>query len=1435
MISDQPDAALGQPGLEDPRPEVDKATLTLPPTPVPAPSPSAATLCPPSAADQAATFDSRSIPGYELLGELGRGGMGVVYKARQTKLGRFVALKMILAGGHAGASELARFRTEGQAIARLQHPNIVQVFEVGEHEGRPFFSLEFCGGGSLERRLNGTPLPFQEAARLIETLARALDTAHRQRIIHRDLKPANVLLLDDGAPKITDFGLAKKLDGSMPGGAGVSALGSLTVSGSIMGTPSYMAPEQAGGKSKEIGPACDIYSLGAILYECLTGRPPFKAATPLETVLQVVADEPVPPTRLQSRTPRDLETICLKCLRKEPTRRYETAEALADDLRRFLEGRPIVARPVGRIERATKWVRRNPVLAGAAVVVTAALLVGTGVSTYFGIDASRQAGRARINETIARDNEADALAARNELARANESLIQTAADLQRSRDDLETTMARSWLRPLALRGGDEPMSDGEWEALWELATIRRGRLSVRFVEEALRTPSASRQLRDRASLALPAAVGLDPQRRAEVESLLLARMDDPTLGDEQKTDLAVAASAWDGLGSPAAVRMAHQLSAALTNAGEPAAVAQETAGLIALASRMDARDSPNAAAAVLRAMKDPRASDNYASLAQGLLALADRMEARDAAAVVAQAAAVIIQGMKDSKEPNALYSLVPGLTALADRLDAKVATQAAAMIVQVMKENKDPSVLYTGASALPPLGARQNAEEAASITAQAAAILLQAMKDTKEPNALNSLAPALAVLTPRLDARESGEAASKLIQFMKETKEPNALNVLGPALTALAGRLDVGEVSQTARTLIQFMKDTKDPNAFSVLIPVLSAVAVRLDAREADQAAAALIQLMKGTKDPGALYVLATELSAVAPRMPAKDAAAVIAEGAGILLQNMKDAKEPNALNSLAPGLSALAAQMDARDADQAAATYLQLMKEAKEVNALNSLAPTFSAVAARLDARDAARSAATIIQVMKDTKDPSILYYLTTVLPALEGRLNAEDAAALTAQAVDILLQTMTESKEPIALQWAAPALATLADRMDARAAARAAAAIVLLMKDANSVNLLSTGLTALAARLDAREAAQDAATLLEYMKDTKDANAVITLASMVSTLAARLDAKEAAQSVTTLIQFMKESKLPNIVATLAPPLSALSGRLDAREAAQAAANLLQVMKDTRDPGSLAINNLTILAPSLSALAARMDASEAAAILVQAMKGSKDPSALGWLAQGLSEAAVRLEPRQAAAILVQAVKDTRDRNRLPLVAGGVPGGVDGSGVGPNVLQALAQGLLTMAARMEPGEAAQAATVFMQTMKDPDSRDQDALERLADTLSALLSPLPVAEIPSRSATVATAAISAGGGPSLGAIALLLPAAKLPPCRLSAQQVVQMLKMPTCIGPLRRVVLEQLGSLCQRSFSDAWEFVRFAQENNLDVDLATPPQRLEADTTTAARP
>ena len=291
-----------------------------------------------------------TVPGYEVLEELGRGGMGVVYKALEVSSKRLVALKLIRDVALAGPQQRARFRIESEAAARMRHANMVQVYEVGEHEGRPYFAMEFVAGGSLDKKLAGQPQPAGQAASLVRTLALAVQHAHVQQVIHRDLKPANILLAEDSTPKIVDFGLAKRLDSDST---------AWTQDGAVLGTASYMSPEQAAGRTAEVGAAADVYALGAILYECLTGRPPFQGNSYGQIIDQVLHDEPVPPTRLQSNVPRDLETICLQCLEKEAARRYSGAGKLADDLGQFLEGKPVAAVPPSARERLTRLAARD--------------------------------------------------------------------------------------------------------------------------------------------------------------------------------------------------------------------------------------------------------------------------------------------------------------------------------------------------------------------------------------------------------------------------------------------------------------------------------------------------------------------------------------------------------------------------------------------------------------------------------------------------------------------------------------------------------------------------------------------------------------------------------------------------------------------------------------------------------------------------------------------------------------------------------------------------------------------------------------------------------------------------------------------------------------------------------------------------------------------
>jgi serine/threonine-protein kinase len=380
-----------------------------------------------------------SIPGYRILGKLGEGGMSMVYKAHHLPLNRQVALKTILPRNELSEEALARFLGEAQAVARLRHPHIVQIHDIGSCGEVPYFCLEFVEGGSLDKKLAGTPQLPRSAAQFVEILARAMHHAHQCRIVHRDLKPGNILLAPSKRPeaaslggepgqaeryepKITDFGLAKQLDSDQR----------KTQANVILGTASYMAPEQAAGKSSQSDPLVDVYALGAILYEMLTGRPPFKGATWQDTLEAVRTQEPVPPSRLQPKTPRDLETICLKCLQKEPARRYGTALALAEDLERFLAGEPIRARPVGALERLWRWCRRHPALAGFGVTALLLLILATAIAVSVA-----QARAARLEEEVLRSNVYAAQGVAStvlwQFHRLSEPVVQVAEDPELSR------------------------------------------------------------------------------------------------------------------------------------------------------------------------------------------------------------------------------------------------------------------------------------------------------------------------------------------------------------------------------------------------------------------------------------------------------------------------------------------------------------------------------------------------------------------------------------------------------------------------------------------------------------------------------------------------------------------------------------------------------------------------------------------------------------------------------------------------------------------------------------------------------------------------------------------------------------------------------------------------------------------------------------------
>lgn len=414
---------------------------------------------------------------YELLEEIARGGMGVVFKARQINLNRIVALKMIFAGQFAGEEDVQRFYTEAEAAAQLDHPGIVPIFEIGEHQGQHYFSMGYVEGESLAQKVADGPLPPREAAELVRKICEAMAYAHERGVIHRDLKPANILIDRNGQPKVTDFGLAKRTE----------ADSNLTGTGQILGTPAYMPPEQASGKT-DVGPLADVYSLGAILYCLLTGRPPFQAASPMDTLLQVLDQEPASPRALNGIVPQDVDTICLKCLNKESRRRYAGAELMAAELSRFLRGEPILARPVGRVERCWRWCKRNPAVATATAAAVLFLVTGSILSTYFGMDAQNKAASALEAQGLAEVSAAQ--------ARASETKAKTSEAKATRLAEKEATASKNWQqaakRAEALRITSEIQRASDESPVRALSLIAE--LGDAITKNGLRPPRETRQL-----------------------------------------------------------------------------------------------------------------------------------------------------------------------------------------------------------------------------------------------------------------------------------------------------------------------------------------------------------------------------------------------------------------------------------------------------------------------------------------------------------------------------------------------------------------------------------------------------------------------------------------------------------------------------------------------------------------------------------------------------------------------------------------------------------------------------------------------------------------------------------------------------------------------------------------------------------------------------
>jgi hypothetical protein len=1012
------------------------------------------------------------VPGYVIEGVLGQGGMGIVYKARHLALKRMVALKMMLAGGHALPEQRDRFKSEAEAVARLQHVNIVQIHEVGEHQGLPFCALEFVSGGSLARKLSRRPLPASESARLLEALAQAMHLAHSRGIVHRDLKPGNVLLAEDGTPKISDFGLAKKLDEDS----------GQTQAGQVLGTPSYMAPEQAEGRTHRVGPPADVWALGAILYECLTGRPPFLGETALETLLQVRSQDPQPPHVRNPAVPRDLEVICLKCLHKEPEKRYASAQELADDLGRFLRGEPIEARPVGRVERLALWARRRPGIAVLLTAVFGLVVAGTAVSTYFGVLARRAAAEATDNAN-----------------KAKEAL-----------DKLEVTLAQSIGRPLGSQPGY--MHTSELDALWNLPASPSERVRLMVFEDALAAPESAIRLSRRAEAAVHAAVGLVPARRDSLRALLMSRLEDPEQ-DWRIGEVCVY------LGVALPIEEERFARPALGALREGIARTQKSylldrhvRTMAVLAGHLGPEDSLTAAEAVLEAAGKIAPPGYLSGMPEALVAIAPRLGPAGAARMLARVQAMLAQ----TNEPGLAVALGRVATALTARLPEREAGPAQVAVLRRCLEvlrQAGPAVSGVGFPALA-------AGWAPSLGPEDAGAVIVALVDfaayNQYPAVLAGLGPAVAGLAERLDATEAEKAAWRLLDVLARANDDRNVGVLVGMLATLTRRMNRAALPALLTAVIESLQRDTLPGlmvnrtrAITAMASVDPAVAVPVLGTAIERCQ----KTMTGMTHPDWLNRVGRAVEEAAPRLEGPRAGPAVRQA----LRSLETITNPLTAAALARTVVALEPRLDAAQAEQALADALEALARVTQVNQVSGLARSVAALARRQGAADAARgaqlAAQRVLELLPKTEGLPVAG-LSDALIGLAPHLRPEDAA----RAAAVVVQEMARARQPEQKGHMGKAAAALAGRLSADQASQtadtAARCIVPLLPSRLapvSPEVLVVALEALTPFLSPEEAGKAIRDVVSSLAQVGSQPAQKVLLRAVGFLASRLSPDEA------------------------------------------------------------------------------------------------------------------------------------------------------------------------------------------------------------------------------------------------------------------------------------------------------------------------------------